>query len=167
MHVSGSVYTDSRLIGCRLINLECAGSMQLSSSGQMFSPVFIKRLGKIGIGKSAFITCQESSDNLCVGSITETKSFAYTANEEEASAPLLRQPWRLFPSILNTDQMAGKLTLFKSGNSGSFPPPLLFAPHPNPPSSSSNTTTTHSSFASLSFLLKSGTAAYQRVTGSS
>lgn len=38
-----------------------------------------------------------------------------------------------FPSILNTDQMAGKLTLFKSGNSGSFPLPLPpSTPHPNP-----------------------------------
>lgn len=43
---------------------------------------FIKRLAKIGIGKSAFITCQDSSYNLCVCWVTEQKSFAYTANEK-------------------------------------------------------------------------------------
>lgn len=82
-------------------------------------------------------------------------------------ASWLRQPWRLFPSILNTDQMAGKLTLFKSGNSGSSTAPLP-VPRPDPPpSSTTSTTTTHSSSASLSLLLKITTAVYKRVTGSS
>lgn len=164
MHVSGSVYTDSRLIGCQLINLECAGSMQLSSSGQMFSPVLSSGRERLQLEKGAFISQQESSYNCCVGSVTEN-CFANTATRKGSFGITAAAALEAFPFILNTDQMARKLTLFRSANSDFF----FYLPRPpsspEPTSSSADTTTAHSS-SPLSFLLKTAAAVYQRVTGS-
>lgn len=120
-------------MGRQLINLECAGSVQLSSSGQMLGPVFIARLGKIGYAyHNMSLFPGPFKQSLCEFCGRKKKwKFCIDGSRQRSLLAVAAAALEAFPSIPNTDQMAGKLTLFKFGNSGSFPPPP-----PAPPTSS-------------------------------